>query len=159
MGKHKYTLLYNIGTTLLFLILLTACKRNTVYYHYEHPPLIGWEKNDTIIFQLSPVKEAGTYEEEIGIRITDDYPFTSIYLVVDQTILPAHKKHSDTLEISLMNQQGYSTGQGVSNIQYIQPLRHIDLAQGDSLHITVRHDMKREIMPGVTDIGVKISKK
>ena len=28
--------------------------------------------------------------------------------------------------------------------------------QGDSIHITVRHDMKREILPGVSDIGVKV---
>ena len=30
--------------------------------------------------------------------------------------------------------------------------------QGDSIHVAIRHDMKREILPGVSDIGIKISK-
>lgn len=32
------------------------------------------------------------------------------------------------------------------------------LVPGDSLQISVRHDMKREILPGVSDVGIKIEK-
>jgi hypothetical protein len=34
----------------------------------------------------------------------------------------------------------------------------IRLAEGDSLRILVKHNMKREIMTGVTDIGIKIER-
>jgi hypothetical protein len=34
----------------------------------------------------------------------------------------------------------------------------IRLNEGDSLHVLVKHNMKREIMPGITDIGLRVEK-
>jgi hypothetical protein len=32
------------------------------------------------------------------------------------------------------------------------------LNKGDSLEIKIRHDMKREILPGISDIGIMLNK-
>jgi hypothetical protein len=33
------------------------------------------------------------------------------------------------------------------------------LHRGDSLHLSVHHDMKREILPGITSVSIKLKKK
>ena len=82
-NKHLLTILI-----LAVAVVLTGCDRNKVYSHYEHVPQGGWDKTDTLFFEVPPVKEAGTYQEEIGIRTDLDYPFQSLALVVAQEIHP-----------------------------------------------------------------------
>ncbi len=159
MTKRKYTLLYYIGSALLLLTTLTACEQDTVYYHYEHTPLTGWERNDTMVFQTAAVMHAGVYQEEVGMRISEHFPFTGIDLIIEQTILPAYKTHCDTIHLTLIDQQGYVQGQGISQFQYLQPLTTLELSEGDHLRIAVRHDMKREIIPGISEVGIKVRRK
>ena len=64
-----------------------SCDRHTVYNHYEHVTQGGWEKNDTLFYQVPPVKEAGTYEEIIGIRTDINFPFQSIALNIAQPLV------------------------------------------------------------------------
>lgn len=42
MPRHKYTLLYYIAVFLV--LLLASCDENTVYNHFEHLSLKGWEE-------------------------------------------------------------------------------------------------------------------
>lgn len=137
---------------------LTACGDLPVYSHYRHTPANGWEKNDTISFGISPVKEAGHYLEELGLRINDDFPFQGLCLVVHQTVLPSGYHHSDTLNCTLIDKDGRVKGSGIKHYQYNFHVNTIRLSEGDSLHILVKHNMKREIMPGITDIGIRVEK-
>lgn len=141
------------------LLQFTACKKDTVYFHYTHTPLSGWEKNDTLTFQPPVIKQAGTYSEELGLRISEGYPFMSLNLIVEQTILPSHEKRSDTLQCNLIDKQSNIQGQGVSRYQFQFPLTSFNLKEGDKLYIAVRHDMKREILPGISDIGIRLIRK
>ena len=79
-------------------------------------------------------------------------------LIVDQTVLPIDTTYRDTINCQLVSPTGNVKGSGISNYQYRFNLTDIRLNEGDSLHIRIRHDMKREILPGITDIGVKITK-
>ena len=157
MPKRKYTLLYIVGAFLV--LLLTACDSQTVYYRYRHASMNGWERNDTLSFLTEPMKQTGHYTEELTLRTTAGYPFTSLQLVVVQKILPSQKQRADTLSCSLIDAKGNTKGEGISHYQYHFPLATLPLNEGDQLYIAVRHDMKREMLPGVSDIGIKISKK
>lgn len=137
---------------------LTSCDRLPIYIHYEPTPMTGWEKNDTINFGIPPVKETGYYKEELGLRINEGYPFLGLSLVVEQTVLPSGYRHNDTLNCKLIDKKGTIRGTGINHYQYTFHVNTIRLAEGDSLHISVKHNMKREIMPGVTDIGIRIDK-
>lgn len=35
--------------------ILSACSGSTVYDEYAHTPIAGWEKNDTLSFEVSPL--------------------------------------------------------------------------------------------------------
>ena len=155
MRRNSYTLLY-IGV--LVVLMLTACDSKTVYHNYEQTPASGWEKNDQLSFTLPPIKEAGNYTEEVGMRINGSFPFLSLNLIIEQTKLNTGEKQCDTLVCKLINKRGYPQGKGVSQYQYLFPLKTLQLDKNDSLYIEIRHDMKREILPGITDVGIKLSK-
>ena len=144
--------------TATVIAVFTACDSIPVYSHYEHTPGTGWEKNDMLNFGISPVREAGYYHEELGLRINDDFPFQGLCLVIHQTILPSGYQHSDTLNCSLIDKDGVVKGSGIKHYQYNFHVNTIRLDEGDSLHIQVKHNMKREIMPGITDIGIQVDK-
>jgi gliding motility-associated lipoprotein GldH len=156
MAKNRYA--FSI-ISLLMVMALTACKRQTVYNHYEHTPLSGWEKNDTLTFDVPAMTHDGRYVEEVGLRINGEYPFTRLCLIVEQTVHPSKETKSDTLYCRLIDQQGIAKGRGVSHYQYIFHLTTLELKKDDRLHIDIRHDMKREILPGISDIGIRLTQK
>ena len=155
MTNSKHTLLY-IVAWVLFCVLLTACNQKTVYYHYEQTPLTGWDKNDTLSFVIGPLSASGRYMEEVGLRISGEYPFTGLNLIVEQKNKSKQLLRVDTLACKLINEQGNAKGRGMSQFQYLFPLSTVDLQEGDELHVTVRHDMKRDILPGISDIGLRL---
>ena len=149
--------------------IITSCKLRTSYSEYRHTPLEGWEKNDTLFYDVQPARQAGRYVQMLGIRIDDSFPYTSLSLIVEQSII--HKRKSgtdsplsyrtsyyktDTVRCHFTDSQGRLSGPGINLHQYDFPIGTIDLRPGDSLHIKVRHTMKREIMPGVADVGIRI---
>lgn len=160
MRKNSNTLILTLLITVA--TSLVSCNRKTVFNRFEHTPQTGWEKNDTLIFRLHPINRPGEYEEEIGLRIADFYPFTAICLIVDRTIISKDKTQaprtlSDTLTCRLFDANGIIEGKGVSLFQYSVPASGLPLTEGDSVEVRIRHNMKREILHGITDIGYKLS--
>lgn len=147
-----------IGLTLTVACGITSCDRLPLYSHYEPTPSTGWEKNDTVCFGIPTIKETGYYKEELGLRINEDYPFLGLCLIVQQIVLPSGYCHYDTLNCKLIDKKGTIRGTGINHYQYTFHVNTIRLAEGDSLRILVKHNMKREIMTGVTDIGIKIER-
>ncbi len=157
---QKNSTLFNIVTIIVCMtaMIVASCTTNTVYDSYSHTPLSGWEKNDTLTFNVRPFSESGTFNETVGIRMTTAFPFTSISLIVEQHIMPHEKVLTDTIKCPITDTRGNFLGSGINSYQYEFPLRNINLHKGDSIHISIRHNMKREILPGVSDIGLKIEK-
>lgn len=141
----------------LIILLFIACQSRTVYDQYRHTPVQGWEKNDTLAFNIARLKQGGDYAATVGVRINNKFPFKSLTLIVEQNVLPGGEVVMDTLRCDLISEKGKSLGQGVGSYQYTFPLRRLRLSEGDSLHVVIRHDMMREIMPGVSDIGYGLS--
>ena len=157
-NNYIFSLLITVAT------ILVSCNRKTVYDHYEHTPLTGWEKNDTLIYRMPVFDEEGEYSEILGMRISDNYPFTSICIIVDNTIIPKGNPlnlstQSDTITCSLFDSDGSIKGDGVSIFQYRNHVKNISVEEGDSLEVRVRHNMKREILNGILDIGIQFNKK
>lgn len=144
-------------TLFIWVALLSSCTNGLVYDQYHHTPLAGWEKNDTLFFDVARLQEAGLYTTDLGLRINGSYPFTGLTLIVTQTILPQRQTRRDTVNCELMTSRGTIKGQGLSYYQYTYHVASLKLQKGDSLHVSVRHDMKREILPGISDVGIQLS--
>lgn len=158
MGRYCRTL-YILFTTVTILAVLSSCDNKVVYDTYNHTPIEGWEKNDTLFFDVPCMRSSGRYRLEVGMRTNGSFPFTGLSIVVEQTVIPGYKTFTDTLKCRLSDDKGNFLGQGISCFQYNFILSDINLHEGDSLHVRVRHIMKREILPGISDIGLKVIRK
>ncbi len=164
----KNSLFYYILIIFTVASTFVGCNRKTVFAQYAHTPINGWERNDTLNFMFKPsesiplhgVKDSIlNFQECVELRINSSYPFRSLYLVVEQTILPAGIKKSYSLPCFLVNKRGLFNGRGVNFYQYHFHLTDMRLHRDDSVSIRIRHNMKREILPGISDIGIRIEKK
>lgn len=144
------------GLSLLLVVLLTACNEKKVYDTFHHTPLAGWEKNDTLSFDVPGLKQGGNYLSALSLRINNAYPFMGLTLIVEQTVYPSHVVYTDTLDCELIGKNGVAKGKGISYYQYSFDVGTVNLQQGDSLHVNVRHDMKREILPGISNVGLSL---
>ncbi len=143
---------------MMVLALCTACLQGKVYHHYEHTPLTGWDKTDSLPFNVPPIAKGGLYATDLGLRTTSDYPFTTVTLIVNQRAIPSNKQRTDTVTCKLMDSKGNIKGKGVSFYQYRINVSQMAISDSDSLHITVNHYMKRDILPGIADVGIAVRK-
>lgn len=153
--KNKFFLITTIITVTLG---FASCNRKTIYNQYRHTPLAGWERNDTLIYSVKPMTTSGVFKEELGLRIVESYPFMRLTLVVEQEIIPSGVVRYDTLYCQLVDRNGNVKSNGVNYYQYNYHITNLSLNKGDSLTVRIRHNMKREIMPGISDIGIKLSR-
>lgn len=143
---------------LLCLAACWACTENKVYHHYNHTSVVGWERVDTLTFEVPRLSESGRYSTDLGLRINGYFPFMSLTMIIEQTIYPSMAHQIDTINCRLADRGGNFKGHGISYYQYRFPISKMNLRRGDSLHITVRHDMRREIMPGISDVGIALTR-
>ena len=150
-----------IGTLLLTVAWsMTSCSRQqTVNANYAPLDDPTWEKTHTITFDVPPVKAAGTYQEKLGLRLADDFPFLTLSMDIEIQVQPKGILHSSQHKFSVIDQGGNPKGKGLSLQQYTFDLGDLELEEGDSLHISMAHNMKREILPGVVDLGIILIKK
>jgi len=144
---------------LLLLGLLTACDNKKVYDEYVHAPIKGWEKNDHLAFSIPKMQDDGDYALQLEMRTDNSFPFMTVVLIVDQKIMPANDFYSDTLTCGIIDKRGNSLGKGINIYQHSFDISNRHLNEGDSLYITVRHDMKREMLPGISDVGIVLSRR
>lgn len=140
-------------------LALSACTDGVVFDTYRHVHLAGWDKADTLFYDVPPMRKAGHYVQTVNMRVNDSFLFTGVTLVIDRTVEPEHRTYSDTLKCQLADNKGNTLGQGVNYYHSEFTVSEFDLAEGDSLHIGVRHIMKRETLPGIADIGLRLSLK
>lgn len=139
--------------------MMVGCKPQTVvYHHYEHAATTGWEKDDTLFFKIPPSEVGGVFAEDVELRTNNDYPFMGISLIVKQVIFPSMVSRADTIFCTLAEEDGTITGKGINYYQHRFPLKDISLNEGDSVVISIRHNMIRETLPGIIDVGIRLSK-
>lgn len=152
MPRNHYSRLLIIVVTVALTVV--GCNRKTIYSHYEPTPVEGWEMGEELLYQVGPLADSGVYEAAVGIRITSDYPYTGLTLLVEQSVMPGLRKYVDTVSVELMDHDGTVLGQGVSTFQYVIPYRRLRLDKNDSLRVSVSHYMTQETLPGILDVGL-----
>lgn len=144
---------------LLVVLSVAACGDKPVAYDYCATPVEGWEPGDTLRFRIDTIRRSGDYELSLGVRTSAStpYPFQSLWLVVRQHWHNPERLVLDTLECRLTDEKGDVAGRGISLYQYDLPWKRVRLEAGDCADFSVYHIMRRELLPGITDVGVKVS--
>lgn len=138
----------------LLLVVICGCQQQTAYHQFRHIAEPGWDKTDTLHFDISPLPADGSYRLDAELRTDKNYPFQQLTIEVEQTVYPSKEKYHDVVNCRLVSETGLIEGDGISYFQYQFHVRDLSLRQGDSIHLCITHNMKREIMPGIADVGV-----
>ena len=162
--------------TIFMLALLVSCNNETVYHKFVNIEEGEWTKQNKFTFEAGSFDSDMTVEESVELRLwARDYPYGNISILVEQTLFPAKTKTVDTLTYVFSRRQGdKETGRqgdretrrqgdretrspdGPAFFQVSMPLKTLSLHKGDSLSVTLRHNMKCMALPGVVDVGVKL---
>lgn len=160
MHKHHITSALRTLAIVLAVAATASCRRQLAYHTYRPTPTEGWEQGDTLHFHIDTLRHAGRYAMSIGVRTSAStpYPFQSLFLVVREHWHAPERITCDTIECRLTDSEGDLTGTGVSIYQAEQPLHTLELGDSASADISITHIMRRELLPGITDVGLKLER-
>ena len=139
------------------LLCAASCDDTVPLDGYHSVAAGGWGREDTVVFRIDTIAREGVYGETVGIRISDDYPFSNLTVIVEQSLLAGGTVRVDTLDCTFADEHGRLSGTGISYHLYEFPLCTLQLRQSDSLRVTIRHDMRQERLYGIADVGFRVS--
>lgn len=131
-----------------------SCDSVPASYAYRSTPLNGWEPKDTLAFPIDTIARPGRYILSVGVRTTALFPFQSLWLVVKQQWQEPAIGRLDTVVCRFTNAAGDPVNHGLSLNQYEFPFDTLYLERGTHGRISVRHIMRRDILQGVSDVGI-----
>ena len=74
---------------------LAACQTDTIYHKYHAiQNKDGWQKTDTLLFELTSDLTQHRYNMEIGIRHSELYPYQDIWIGVRRPLSPKYNGHT-----------------------------------------------------------------
>lgn len=152
---HKHPLEWGIAA-LTTIFLFNGCTGATIYHTYQAIDHEGWGKHDTLYYQLPKDSIPDTYTIKIGLRTTDVYRYTSLWLVMEQDLEKKGTFVRDTINLPVTDSNGNFLGRGFSSRQQEIPVKNVTVSSQSGTTIKLYHIMKREVIPGISDIGINV---
>lgn len=160
--RHKVFSLFYIIALMVIAVGAVSCSDPRTYDQYKNVSLQGWSRNDTLTFDI-PRQWEGNYQLDLCLRATQTYPYRNISMIMDRKVIyyKQHKKqektYSDTINCEIINDKGILVGQkGITSTEIRQAITAFRLNRNDSMHVTIRHIMNRESLPGISDTGITL---
>ena len=157
---HRYRLLSpSISFYLLLSSFLYSCTSGTVFHSYKPLPAEGWDRRDTICFNIPEAPQDiddGTLT--IGLRTISHVGIRDIVLVVEQREETGIISRCDTVRYPLNNTEGNALTKGVNHHQYEDRQLPFRRKEGKSNTVRIHHLMTHETMHGITELGIRINK-
>lgn len=142
--------------TLALSIIITGCTGDALVHRYEHTTPEGWDRKDTLCFDLPTVDKAGYYTLSLGIRTNNNLPYKNVWIVVDSKLENPTKFSKDTVNIVLTDDDGYLLGKGMRKTQTEQMVGPFMMEAGQTGQIRLYHVMTKEVIPDITDVGLML---
>jgi gliding motility-associated lipoprotein GldH len=152
MNNKLFAFLFSI------IIFLCSCSKNE-YYDLKAFKDEKWDYNDWVEFNIPITDTTNLYNLHLILRTTQQYPYTNIYLFV-QNIPFTGNIIQDTLLLILYDENGKSLGKK-SNKNYIYDFlikKNYTPPQNGNYTLLVTHGMRDSILPGIVELGFKFEK-
>ncbi|MBQ0084915.1 MAG: hypothetical protein KBS65_01590 [Prevotella sp.] len=141
---------------LITTLTLCACTFNGIeYLEYAHTDTSGWLKKDTIFLPYAKDIK-GTYAQSLHLRFVKTYPYQNIQIIVNNKTGGESKKKVVTCHLT--NKNGDYTAKGVDYLEYEYNIDTINIANDDSLLISIWHNHKKDSLPGMSEIGIALKR-
>lgn len=141
--------------------LFSGCRERTVFHQYAATDVDGWDVTERVVFKVDTLHRKGIYQPTLHLRVTTggEYPFQTIAIAVHQQWQAADSLVSeriDTLQCRLLTPTGHRLERGISLSQHAYALPPLQLPAGTVGRISIVHLMRKETIPGVTDVGFSL---
>ena len=94
----------------------------------------------------------------MNLRTTAEYPYKQLMLMVEEKLLPNKAKRVFPVTFQIASDEGLRNGEKLLYYELDRQLALQQLSQGDSLQFRIYHKMRRQTLPGIKDVGIKIEK-
>ncbi len=141
--------------------LALSCQPDIAWHSYGSTHEDGWFREDTVKLGIGPLRKGGHFAEELEFRTSARYPFTTLRIVVDKTVVRAdstRREQSDTVTCRVADAEGRPLGEGLNFYQYRFPFQQERLSAGDSVSIRITHDMQSPALCGVLHVGYRLTR-
>ena len=134
--------------------MLSSCTGSTVLHSYKPLPAEGWDRSDTVCFDVPKAEEDIDGALFIGLRTAAHIGMQDVVLAVEQCDEAAKALHRDTIHYTLTDDEGNATAQGVNYHQYENRQLPFRLQKGKSATVRIYHLMRSEDISGITEVGI-----
>lgn len=148
------------------LLLAVSCDGNLMFSEYRATAGGNWGKEERMHFEFSVSDTLARHDLFINIRNDDRFPYSNLFLIATLNF-PNGQVVKDTLEYEMAHPDGRWMGKGAGSIKenklwykekIIFPLEGV-------YTFDLEHAMRRngsvegvESLPGITDVGLEITK-
>lgn len=139
-------------------LLLAACgEHRTATFAYQATPVDGWERKDSLCFPVDTVAAGGRYVLSLGVRTSaaHAYPYRDVALQVVAR-MGGSRPQVRNVVCRLADAEGDASGSGTGTYQYVFSVDTLQLQAGQAGTLIVRHLMRDALLPGITDVGVRL---
>ena len=137
-----------------------SCSHKEIFFEYHSFANDEWKRSDTAVFYVKIEDKSQPYDVSVELRHNDDYPFSNIYMFVDYKT-PDGKTFTNLVkDEELADIYGKWNGKGLSlynrSIMYQSAILFPDTG---TYVYSVRQGMRIDPLKGISDVGLKVSKK
>ncbi len=155
MNEHRRSLL----SLSLAAVLLGAasCRPDPATLVHEYRQVkggAGWNVRDTITIPVPPVSRAGDYVLGVGMRVDNRFSWEGVWVEAELQADTPRVHYTDTLFVRFYDEKARPVADGVSLLQVeVRADKPVSLSQGQRGRLRLRHLMRRETLPHITDVG------
>lgn len=154
MRLRTYIQCLVVGTTIL--IGGISCHNKTFFHQYRAVDTAGWNRLDTLYFDIPPYADSASVRVTLEVRSTPQVGHQRLWLAVESRWQQPDSLRTDTIAVQLIEPSGENTGSGINLFEHEQPLYTCPLTAGQHGRIAVYHIMQLQRVPGLNDIGIRI---
>ena len=136
---------------------MLACSADTQFHTYKPLPAEGWERCDTVCFNIPKAEENIDGSLFIGLRTAANVDIQDIVLAVEQCNDSTGVLRRDTIRYPLADAEGNALAGGVNCHQYENMQLPFHVQKGESRTVRIYHLMTCDLVPGIMDVGIRVS--
>jgi gliding motility-associated lipoprotein GldH len=157
MAAHKTISNYLIifGVT----IFLFSCNSGVLIDNDATYEQSYWPVDEKYVVNFDQLDTVSPYNFFITLRNTVDYPYRNIYVFLT-TVFPDGKTTRDTIDCPLADYRGKWLGKGFGGVydNRIIYMHNTRFTQSGAYTITMEQAMRKEELPGIKSVGIRIVK-
>lgn len=139
--------------------IIASCSQDVVFDKHQRIAHGAWHEDSVFRFQVPITDTVPRYDIYIHVRNTTDYPNSNLYFFLN-THFPDGRVFRDTVECFLAKMSGEWNGKGIGKIRSNTFLFRTGVwfPQSGVYEFTFENAMRKEVLEGITDIGIKLKK-